>query len=326
MSRVESGTLVIGTRGSELALWQANHVRDRLLSLPGQPVERVELEIIKTRGDKILDVTLSKVGGKGLFVKELEVALLEGSVDLCVHSLKDMPAEVPPGTELAAFPTRADPRDAWVRPQGTEALSVHDLSAGSTVATSSLRRQAQLLMARPDLRVIPVRGNVGTRLAKLDRGEGGMEAMILACAGLRRLDLEHRITTELEPEVMLPAVGQGSLAIQCRSDDGPVRTLLGQLDDPANRVAIQAERAFLATLEGGCQVPIAAYAEVDDSSFYLRGLVASPDGTQVLRGERRGPWSEAAAAGRDLAEHLLGQGAQALIEAGLAAHNAEASG
>ena len=307
--------LVIGTRGSALALWQAEYVKSRLLTLPGGPVSEVELQVIKTRGDKILDVTLSRVGGKGLFVKELEQALLDGDVDLAVHSLKDMPSELPEGLCLSAFTERADPRDAWVLPEGAPQRGLADLPPGTTVATASLRRQAQILAARPDLRVVPVRGNVGTRLAKLDRAEDGMEALVLACAGLQRLGLASRISHAFEPHEMLPAVGQGALALECREDDTRTGSLLAQLEHTETRHCVVAERALLRTLEGGCQVPIAAHAVMTDGRLHLEGLVASPDGAEVYRERSDGAPGDAERMGVAMAELLLERGAGPILKA-----------
>lgn len=310
---MSTARLVIGTRGSALALAQSNHIRERLLALPG--VDDVELRIIKTRGDTIVDVALSQVGGKGLFVKELEVALEAGEIDLAVHSSKDMPAELPPGLALAAFPPREDPRDAWVRPLGQVALDPGDLPAGSVVGTSSLRRQAQLLALFPDLEIVPLRGNVDTRLAKLDAGAGGLSAIVLATAGLRRLGRASRVTRPLDPhEEMVPAVGQGALALETR-EDGPARDVVRALDDPDTRSAVTAERAFLAVLEGGCQVPVAGHATLDGATLTLTGLVAAPDGGRVFRDVVSGPRGDAESLGRALGESLLASGAGEVIRA-----------
>lgn len=306
--------LVIGTRGSALALWQAEHVRARLLDLPGRPVESVELQIIKTRGDAILDVTLSKVGGKGLFVKELEVALLDGQVDLAVHSLKDMPAIQPEGLELCAYPLRADPRDAIALQRGMTG-GLEDLPQGAIVGTSSLRRQAQLLAMRPDLSVVPIRGNVQTRLRKLDGGVDGMSATLLAVAGLQRLGLHERISTALDVGAMIPAVGQGALAVQTRSSDSPVRQIVARLDHGDTRTAVLAERAFLARLEGGCQVPIAGHAVLVGDALRLVGLVGTPDGERTLCQEISGPTGQAETLGQTLADRLLSEGAAEILSA-----------
>ncbi len=306
--------LVIGTRGSALALWQAEHVRERLLELPGSPVESVELKIIKTRGDAILDVTLSKVGGKGLFVKELEVALLEGDVDLAVHSLKDMPAIQPEGLELTAYPVRADPRDAIALREGVKG-GLEALTEGAVVGTSSLRRQAQLLALRPDLKVVPIRGNVQTRLRKLDEGVEGMSATLLAVAGLQRLKLDARISEALDVGSMIPAVGQGALAVQTRSNDASVRGVVERLDDAQTRSAVLAERAFLARLEGGCQVPIAGHATLDGEVVRLVGFVGTPDGSEALCDELQGRVGEEVQLGERLADALLARGAAEILAA-----------
>jgi hydroxymethylbilane synthase len=304
--------LVIGTRGSALALWQAEYVRDRVLELPGQPVESVELQIIKTRGDAILDVTLSKVGGKGLFVKELEVALMDGQVDLAVHSLKDMPAIQPEGLELCAYPVRADPRDALVLQSGLTG-GLDALPQGAIVGTSSLRRQAQILALRPDLSVVPIRGNVQTRLRKLDEGVDGMSATLLAVAGLKRLELDGRISTALDASAMIPAVGQGALAVQTRSSDSAVRDIIARLDHADTRSAVLAERAFLARLEGGCQVPIAGHAVLTGDALQLVGFVGTPDGKRALCQEITGPVAQAEILGETLADRLLSEGAADIL-------------
>jgi hydroxymethylbilane synthase len=310
--------LVIGTRGSELALAQSRWVQRQLLDDPGNGVDAVELEIIKTRGDKILDVALNKVGGKGLFVKELELALLDGAVDLAVHSMKDMPSELPDGLVLGPVPEREDPRDAWVRPEGEAPTLLASLPHGATVGTSSLRRQAQLLASRPDLIIVPVRGNVGTRLAKLDEGRDGMVALVLACAGLRRLDLDERITHPFGVEAMLPAVGQGALALELRAGDARVATALERLEHPNTRWATLAERTFLGALEGGCQVPIGGHATVTDGVMRLRGYVSHTNGQQVLRHEVTGPALDAVRLGRELGDIMIASGGAEILEAGRA--------
>jgi len=308
--------LIIGTRGSELALAQSRWVQERLVNGKDNGVDTVELKIIKTRGDKILDVALNKVGGKGLFVKELELALLEGEVDLAVHSMKDMPSELPEGLVLGAVPEREDPRDAWVCAQTMAPKSLDELPLGATVGTSSLRRQAHLLARRPDLRVVPVRGNVGTRLAKLDEGRDEMLALVLACAGLKRLNLGERITSAFSVDDMIPAVGQGALALEFRQGDTRLDAVMAQLDDPPTRWAVLAERAFLSTLEGGCQVPIGGHARVKGERLTLEGFVSSLDGTQVLRHALEGSVHEAEKVGRLLAEHMVRQGGSEILEAG----------
>lgn len=290
--------LVIGSRGSQLALWQARWVQSRLQA------EGIEsrIEIIKTTGDKILDVPLAKVGSKGLFTKEIEEALLDGSVDLAVHSLKDMPTELPDGLTLAAIPEREDVRDAII------GSTLDALPQGALVGTSSLRRTAQLRALRPDLKVESVRGNVDTRLRKLD--EGQYQAIMLAAAGLRRLGWADRIAQYIDPAVMCPAVGQGALAIETRTDRVEVAASLEHRD---TRVAVTAERALLGALGGGCQVPIGANATVDGDTVHLRGIVAAPDGSNVVRGNLSGHASEAASIGKTLAEQLMAQGAKELL-------------
>ncbi|MCB9729304.1 MAG: hydroxymethylbilane synthase [Deltaproteobacteria bacterium] len=308
--------LIIGTRGSALALAQSEHIRDRLLALPGGAVEAVELKVIHTRGDRVLDVALSKVGGKGLFTKELEEALLSREVDLAVHSLKDMPSELPPGLVLAATTAREDPRDAWVRPEGAAPLELDALARGAVVGTSSLRRQAQLLARRPDLRVVPLRGNVGTRLRKLDEGQDGMEAIVLAAAGLRRLGLAGRISRPLDPtRDMLPAVGQGALTIEVREDDAAVRELVGRLTDRDALDATTAERAFLRAVEGGCQVPACAHATLDGERLQLAGFIGAPSGDPFVRDALSGARAQAAELGRALATRLLDAGGREIMAA-----------
>ncbi len=316
--------LVLGTRGSKLALTQSEQIAALLRAIHSDL--DVELRIITTKGDQILDVALSAVGDKGLFVKEIETALLAGEIDLAVHSCKDMPSQLPEGLLLAAFPQRVDPRDVLVFPtQSPETMAVVEanpldrLPLHATVGTSSLRRACQLRAMRPDLRILDVRGNVDTRLRKLD--EGQYDAIILAAAGLRRLGLGARTHSPLPPEVMLPAVAQGTLAIEARADDAATLALLGVLDDHATRVATLAERAFLRRLEGGCQVPIAAYAQLEEQSHagqttsvcQLHGLVGSLDGQQIVRGMRVGPASTPEQVGTALAEELLERGAADIL-------------
>jgi hydroxymethylbilane synthase len=310
----------IGSRGSALALWQAHHIRDRLLALAPQrdglpPVTDVEIVVIRTTGDRIQHIPLAEVGGKGLFTKELEDALCAGAIDLAVHSMKDMPAELPPGLALVSVPSREDPRDALVLPADAPpgASGLDALPSGATVGTSSLRRSALLRLARPDLNIVALRGNVDTRLAKVDAREGGLDAIVLACAGLRRLGLGHRISTALPPEVMLPAVGQGALAIEAVADRYDVKAVTDLLDDPQTRWATVAERAFLATLEGNCQVPLAAHATVNGDRLSIEGLVASPDGARAHRDCVEGPREDAEALGVLLAGRLLGAGADEIL-------------
>ncbi len=300
-------TLRIATRKSQLALWQANWVKDRLQDL--HPGLRVELVRVVTKGDKILDVPLARVGGKGLFVKEIEDALLEGRADIAVHSMKDVPTELPEGLHLPVICEREDPRDAWFSREG---LGLRDLPAGAAVGTSSLRRQAQLRAVRPDLRFESLRGNVDTRLRKL--AEGRYDAVVLAAAGVKRLGLAGRVTQYLDPELTLPAIGQGAVGIECRRDDPGTNALIAPLRHEPTWVAVGAERAFLARLEGGCQVPIAAFGELVDGTLRLRGLVGSLDGSTLVRGERTGPAAGAPDLGRDLADELLDRGAREILD------------
>ncbi|EEW09362.1 porphobilinogen deaminase [Vibrio mimicus VM573] len=297
----------IATRQSPLALWQANYVKDALMA--AHPGLKVELVTMVTRGDVILDTPLAKVGGKGLFVKELEVAMLEGRADLAVHSMKDVPVDFPQGLGLVTICEREDPRDAFV---SNTYAKIDDLPSGAVVGTCSLRRQCQLKAARPDLVIKELRGNVGTRLSKLDAGE--YDAIILAAAGLKRLELESRIRSFIEPEQSLPAVGQGAVGIECRLDDQRVRELLAPLNHTDTADRVRCERAMNLTLQGGCQVPIGSYALLDGDEIWLRALVGEPDGSQIVRGEIRGPRSEAEQLGITLAEQLLGQGAKEILE------------
>jgi hydroxymethylbilane synthase len=293
----------IGSRGSQLALWQARWIQSRLESLGA----KCRIEIIHTTGDKITDVALSKVGTKGLFTKEIEEALLSGAIDLAVHSLKDMPTELPAGLTLSAIPEREDARDAMVGAR-LGALAQH-----ARVGTSSLRRAAQLRAVRPDLEIESIRGNLDTRLRKLD--EGQYDAIVLASAGLRRLGWENRISELLDPEVMCPAVGQGALAVETREDGGAAYELSKGLEHTDTRIAVTAERAVLASLGGGCQVPIGAHATVNHGRIVnIRAVVVSPDGTQVIRREARGLATDAAAIGRVLGEQLLVEGGQQILE------------
>jgi hydroxymethylbilane synthase len=304
--------LTIGTRGSKLALWQANWVKDQIARVLPNVV--VDLHVISTKGDRVLDVSLPKLGeqGKGLFTKELEDALFDCRVDLAVHSLKDLPTDLPDGLHIGAICKREDVRDALVTRDQSRMLSA--LPARSVVGTSSLRRQAQLKAIRPDLILEPVRGNLDTRLRKLD--EGRFDALILAAAGLKRLGYQDRIAECVNPEVLLPAVGQGALAIESRSADERVNQMIAALGHEATRVACEAERSFLKGLGGGCLVPIAAYATVEGDRVSLSGLVANPDGSRVIRGNTIGPGSAANKLGLSLAEELLLKGAGALLAAG----------
>ncbi len=299
--------ITIGTRGSKLALWQANWVKSALES--AHPSLTATLQILKTRGDKILDVPLAKVGGKGLFVKEIEEALLDGRVDLAVHSLKDMPSEIPPGLRIGAVPVRENPGDVLISGSGAPLAG---LKAGSRIGTSSLRRAAQILRARPDLVISPMRGNLDTRLRKLDQGEA--DAIVLAAAGVIRMGLRDRITEFIDHEVMLPAVGQGALCIEIREEDPRVASLVETLDHPETRTVVLGERAFLHRLEGGCQVPIAAHGRLEGDVFTLQGLVADEKGAVVIRESLSGPAVEAEDVGERLAERILGMGAKEILE------------
>jgi len=293
--------IVIGSRGSQLALWQARHIAARLEQLG----EQTRIEIIKTTGDKITDVPLAKVGTKGLFTKEIEEALLDGRIDLAIHSLKDLPTEIPAGLTIAAVPEREDPRDAMV------GARLSELPAGAKVGTSSLRRAAQLRMVRPDLAIESLRGNLDTRVRKLD--EGQYRAIVLAAAGLTRLGWAHRIAEILPPEVMCPAVGQGALAVETRQE-GEARDICAALDHAATRAAVTAERAVLAALGGGCQVPIGAYAVIEGDSLGLVGAVIAPDGDRMVRKSDRGAVADAAEIGRRLGEALLIDGAREILD------------
>jgi hydroxymethylbilane synthase len=303
---MSTNRLRIATRKSPLALWQAEHVQARLQAL--HPGLEVELVTMSTRGDRILDSPLSKIGGKGLFVKELEQGMLEGSADIAVHSMKDVPAEFPEGLVLGAILEREDPRDAFVSGQFA---AVEEVPQGAVVGTSSLRRQCQLRAQRPDLQIRDLRGNVGTRLAKLEAGE--YAAIILACAGLKRLGLAQRITRALSPEEMLPAIAQGVIGIECRADDAATRVLIDPLNDTDTRYRTLAERAMNATLAGGCQAPVAGYSELDNGILHLRGLVGRPDGSEMIRGEISGPAGDAEQLGQQLADDLLTRGARPIL-------------
>jgi hydroxymethylbilane synthase len=294
--------IVIGSRGSQLALWQARWVEARITAL-GEPCR---IEIIKTTGDKIQDVPLAKAGSKGLFTKEIEEALLAGAIDVAVHSLKDMPTDLPDGLTLQAIPPREDVRDALV------GRRLNELGAGQRVGTSSLRRGAQLRAARPDLAIENIRGNLDTRLRKLD--EGQYDAIMLAAAGLRRLGWADRIAELLPVDLICPACGQGALAIETRDDDGAAARICRKLDDAASRAAVTAERALLGSLGGGCQVPIGAYAKVSGGDLHLRAVVISPEGDRTVRGERSGLAADAGAIGGELGRRLIETGAREILE------------
>lgn len=300
-------TLRIATRKSALALWQAEYVKAELIKY--HPELKIELVPLTSRGDKILDVPLAKVGGKGLFVKELESALLDHEADIAVHSMKDVPMEFPEGLRLEVICEREDPRDALV---SNKYPQLDAIPAGAIIGTSSLRRQSQLLAARPDLEVTFLRGNVNTRLAKLDAGE--YDAIILAAAGLKRLEMPERIASYLSPETLLPAAGQGAVGIECRSDDAATQTLLAPLHHATTAQAVMAERAMNRTLEGGCQVPIGCYAIHEDGALWLRGLVADPEGQRVIYDEIRGPANTAEDLGNSLAQRLLTAGADEILK------------
>jgi hydroxymethylbilane synthase len=297
--------LIIGSRGSPLAVWQAQWVEIRLREL--NPELSVSLQQIKTTGDRILDVPLATIGGKALFVKEIEEALERGEIDLAIHSMKDVPTQLPSGMEILAIPAREDPRDALIARSG---LSLEKLPRGARIGTSSLRRQSQLLHARPDLTVVMLRGNLDTRLRKLEAGD--YDAIVLAAAGLRRLGLDQKITEYLSHEVCLPAIAQGALGLEGRADDPFVREIVSGLENRSTRTAVTAERAFLERLEGGCQVPIAAHATID-KTIRLQGLIASVDGRQLVRGALEGPLSEGVQIGKTLAERLLSQGGREIL-------------
>ncbi|MDO8706420.1 MAG: hydroxymethylbilane synthase [Sulfuricaulis sp.] len=300
-------TLRLGTRKSQLALWQAHYVRDALTQR--HPGLRVELVTMTTEGDRILDRSLAQVGGKGLFIKELEQGLLENRIDIAVHSMKDVTATLPPGLHLSAVCEREDPRDAFISKQYSALAS---LPVGARIGTSSLRRQCQLRAAYPKLEILMLRGNVNTRLAKLDAGE--FDAIILAVAGIKRLGMAARIRERLDPAVSLPAVGQGAVCIECRQDDLATNELLAPLNHRPTQQCVAAERAMNARLEGGCQVPIGGFAELHGDTLHLRGLVGEPDGSRLLRAEIRGPVAQAEQLGAQLAQQLLALGAKGILD------------
>jgi hydroxymethylbilane synthase len=297
--------LRIATRRSPLARWQAGHVADLLRER--EPGLEIRMHELVTRGDRVLDVPLAQVGGKGLFVKEIEDALLAGEAEIAVHSMKDLPAELAPGLTVGAVPEREDPRDALVAPKHG---SLAKLPRGARVGTASLRRAAQLRALRPDLRIETVRGNVETRLRKATEE---LDAVVLAHAGLLRLGLADRITQLFTPDEMLPAVAQGALALEAREGDAATLARLAALDDVSTRVQVEAERGFLARIQGSCQIPVAAHAVLEGGTVRLRALVASIDGARIVRAERRGPDGAARAVGEAVAEELLSRGADALL-------------
>lgn len=287
-------------------MWQAEHIKARLLALH----EHIDVELVamKTRGDVLLDTPLAKVGGKGLFVKELEQGMLEGRADIAVHSMKDVPVEFPEGLHLPVICEREDPHDAFV---SNHYQSIEDLPQGAKLGTSSLRRECQVRTHRPDLEVLPLRGNVNTRLRKLD--EGQFDAIILAMAGLKRLGFDERIRSALTPEQSLPAIGQGALGIETRIDDDEMNALIAPLHDPQTAITVTAERALNRRLSGGCQVPIAGYAMLEGDELWLRGLVGQPDGSQTLYAELRGLAADADKIGVAVAEMLLAKGADKIL-------------
>lgn len=294
--------LVIGSRGSQLALWQANYIKERLEARGAE----CRIEIIKTTGDMVLDQPLHLIPGKGLFTKEIEEALLDRRIDMAVHSLKDLPTELPKGLTLAALPQRTDPRDAIIGGK------LRDLKFGARVGTSSLRRIAQLKRIRPDLEILPIRGNIDTRISKIERGE--YEAIVLAAAGLQRLGWGEIISEIFRPDIICPAVGQGALAIETLTT-GKGFDAAAPLDDPWTNMPVTAERAMLAELGGGCQVPIGAYGTLENTELFLTGAVFSPDGGEMIRYTATGDFSKPAELGRNVAQVLLSRGARALLDA-----------
>lgn len=311
--------IIIGTRGSKLALWQAEWIKSELQKL--NPYLEIELNKIKTTGDKILDVPLARVGGKGLFVKEIEEALLRNEADIAVHSMKDVPTEFPEGLHLAVITKREDPRDAFISRAAIK--SFKNLPKGATIGTSSLRRSCQLLSIRTDLKIEQLRGNLDTRLRKLD--EGQFDAIILAAAGVKRLGWAKRITEILSPEISLPAIGQGAVGIECRVDDEFINNLIAPLNHTETSICVRAERAFLKKLEGGCQVPIAAYARLlpphpltkggqGGDVLVMDGLVGSVSGDRIVKGRIEGTPNDAETIGIRLAEDLLSRGAKEILE------------
>jgi len=300
-------TIKIGTRGSQLALWQANWVKGQIEAK--FPTVQVQIIKIKTTGDKIVDRPLAMVGGKGLFVKEIERALLDKDIDIAVHSMKDMPGDLPQGLCIGAIPVREDPRDVLVSRNN---LSLMELPAGATIGTSSLRRASQIKHVRPDLNIASIRGNLGTRLGKLDKGE--FDAIVLAAAGIIRLGMKDRITQYLEPDTMLPAVGQGALCIETRDNDTDIAPFLAVLDNPETRITVMAERAFLQKLEGSCHIPVACFGTLEAGELTLTGLVASEDGIQMVKEVSKGSGASAEAIGTSLATTLLDRGAAQILE------------
>ncbi|GBE02694.1 porphobilinogen deaminase [bacterium BMS3Bbin06] len=305
--------IVIGTRGSKLALWQAEWIKSELGRI--HPDLKVELRKIKTTGDRILDVPLAKVGGKGLFVKEIEDAMLRREIDIAVHSMKDVPTEFPDGLHLAVICKREDPRDAFISQESGEGFRFNgfrELPEGAVVGTSSLRRACQLLNVRPGLKIEQLRGNVDTRLRKLD--EGRFDAIILAAAGIKRLGMAERITEMIPPDVSLPAIGQGAVGIECRIEDEEVHSIISPLNHIETSICVRAERAFLRRLEGGCQVPIAAYAELSNGRIVMDGLVANINGERIIKGHAESAAADFSKLGTGLAEDLLSRGAREILD------------
>lgn len=297
----------IATRKSKLALWQAEHVRDLLQHF--HPDLQIELLAMSTQGDRVLDSPLAKIGGKGLFVKELEQCMLRGEADIAVHSMKDVPVDLPDGLHISTILTREDPRDAFV---SNKFNSIDDLPIKARVGTSSMRRRCQLAKMRPDLDILDLRGNVNTRLAKLDAEN--YDAIILASAGLIRLEFESRIRNYLELDIMLPAIGQGAIGIECRNGDQSIQDLLSPLDDQKTRIQIEAERALNQRLQGGCQVPIGGHAILEEGVIVLRGLVGNPDGSEIIHGVISGRPKDAKELGVTLADDLLSRGAAEILD------------
>jgi len=296
----------IGTRGSALALWQARWVQSRLQDF--FPDTSINLHIIKTKGDKILDVPLAKIGGKGLFVKEIETALLDQTIDIAVHSMKDMPSEIPAGLCIGAITKRENPQDVLISKDGS---GLNSMSKTARIGTSSLRRSSQLLHAYPDLQIVPLRGNLDTRLKKLD--SENLDAIVLAAAGVIRMGLKARIASYFDTSFILPAAGQGALGIEIRKDDPLMQKAMTHLDDFETHVSVTAERAFLHQLEGGCQVPIAAHAKINNQTIHLTGMVAGLNGQPLLRDEISGHTDQAVSLGQTLAQQLLKQGAKDIL-------------
>lgn len=302
-----NNTIIIGTRGSKLALWQAQWIRTAIERVA--PSFDVDLEIIKTKGDKILDVPLAKIGGKGLFVKEIEDALLKGRIDLAVHSMKDMPADLPAGLCIGAIPEREIPNDVLISKTGAV---FNALEPDACIGTSSLRRASQLRHVRPEITIVPLRGNLDTRLKKLASGE--MDAIVLAAAGVKRLDFEDQIAEYLPEDIMLPAVGQGALCVEIRTDDPVIKPIADRLDHPKTNAIVMGERAFLNHLEGGCQVPIAALGKIEHGRFKMTGLVADVDGSLMIKDSHEGAYDRSEQVGVELAERLLSRGAADILK------------